>query len=221
MITEAQLRTLYCDCQLSMMETASRLKVTHATVLYWLKKYRISRRSWSESTYAKQNPNGDPFLIPEKLSSRRRELMIAGMLLYWAEGSKGGSAMRIANLDPRRLHLFIKFLRNICHVNEQRLFVYVRLHKQFSLAAARRHWSSPLSLAQSRIFVYPHTDARSKADKQWSRYGIATLEFHSTKLKRWLDDAIEGYIRQQLGNGMMRGRAPREARTATGVTPKA
>lgn len=66
-----KLRELYCDRRLSMMEVANEFRTTHAKVYYWLRKYGISRRSWSDSAYAKQNPNGDPFTIPKKFSYRQ------------------------------------------------------------------------------------------------------------------------------------------------------
>lgn len=214
MISEDVLIELYCKCQLSMAEVASKLRTTHATVLYWLKKHEITRRSWSESTYAKLNRNGDPFKIPEHLSNEQRELMVAGLLLYWAEGSKLRGSTRIANLDHRMLTLFARFLREVCHVEEKRLSLYVRVYRQFSLSEAKRYWSQLLSLAPSQVFVYQHSDKRSKLYKQWSKYGIATLEFHNTKFKLWLNQTIENYLEGfKLGhmnghNGALRAPGP-------------
>ena len=201
---ESLLRNLYCGRRLSMMQMAEALGTTHATVLYWLKKYGIQRRSWSESTYVKRNPNGDPFSIPFKLTRRQQDLMVGGLLLYWAEGNKRGSSLAIGNLDPRMLRLFLAFLREVCFVDERRISLFVRVHKQFSCSAARRFWSCQLGLPLARVFMYPHTDTRSKADEQWSPYGIATLQFSNTKLKAWLSTRIERYIERQLQGGPRR-----------------
>jgi len=184
-----------------MMEMAQELRTTHAIVLYWLKKHGIPRRSWSERTYCKLNPDGDPFAIPSRLSARQRELLNAGILLYWAEGKKNGGTIQIANLDARMLQLFVTFLREVCCVNERRLFLYVRVHRQYSLRAARRYWIRALGLRPANVLVYPHTDTRSDASKQWSRHGIATLNFNNTKLKMWLKQAIETYVERQLSDG--------------------
>ena len=191
-------RELYCDRRLSMMEVAGEFRTTHSRVYYWLRKYGIPRRSWSDSAYAKQNPKGDSFTIPGKFSHHQQELLKAGLLLYWAEGNKGKDAIRLANLDSRMLILFLEFLREVCHVDEKRIYVYVRVQKEFSLDDARQYWANILRLPASRIYVYPHTDKRSKLIQQKSRHGIATLEFHSTKLKKWLDVAIEDYIEQLM-----------------------
>ena len=114
-------------------------------------------------------------------------------------------SVRIGNLDGRMLKVFIRFLREVCHVDERRLSVYVRVYKQFSLTAARRYWSRLLRLPVRQVFVYPHTDKRSQAHRQWSRHGLAVLEFHNTKFKAWLDYAIEEYV-----NALVRGQGQTE-----------
>ena len=189
---------LYIAQNMSVAMMAKQLSCSQSKVNYWLRKYGIPRRSWSDSAYAKQNPKGDPFTIPGKFSHHQQELLKAGLLLYWAEGNKGKDAIRLANLDSRMLILFLEFLREVCHVDEKRIYVYVRVQKEFSLDDARQYWANILRLPASRIYVYPHTDKRSKLIQQKSRHGIATLEFHSTKLKKWLDVAIEDYIEQLM-----------------------
>ena len=188
-----------------MMEVANELNVTHAKVFYWLKKFDITRRSWRDSAYIKQNRQGDPFTIPDRFSSREKDLLAAGLLLYWAEGNKGKDAIRIANLDHRMLKVFLNFLREVCKVDDKRLFLYVRVYKEFSLEEARKYWSDFLNISPQKVSVYSHTDTRSKENKQRSQYGIATLEFHNTKLKRWLDTSTEDLIQKLLENNATPG----------------
>lgn len=193
-----QLRKLYCERRYSMMEVAKELNITHAKVWYWLKKFNIPRRSWKESSYIKQNFDGDPFQICESIGLEKRELFIAGLLLYWAEGTKGKHSLQIANLDHRMLAIFLRFLREICQIQERRLFLYVRVYKDFSLQDAKDYWVKFLNIAPDRVFVYPHTDKRSIKNRQWSPYGLATLEFHNIKLKQWVDTSIEELIQGLL-----------------------
>jgi hypothetical protein len=199
---ENQLRKLYCERRFSMMEVARELNVTHAKVWYWLKKFNIPRRSWSESSYIKQNFDGDPFQVCESIGLEKRELFIAGLLLYWAEGTKGKHSIQIANLDHRMLVIFLRFLREICQIRERRLFLYVRVYKDFSLQGAREYWTKLLSISSDRVFVYCHTDKRSLKNRQWSPYGLATLEFHNIKLKQWLDASIEKLIQELLESNL-------------------
>ena len=198
MLQQTDLEYLYNARRLSMMEIARALGTTHATVLYWMKRHGIIRRSWSESAYVKQNKKGDPFAIPTPLTQRQHELLLAALFLYWGEGSKAPGTLRIANLDHRVLQLFVTFLREVCHVQEERLSVYVRLYEGFDLHAARRYWANLLGLQERQVLTYPHRDSRSHPSKQWSHDGVATLEFHNTKIKRWLDDALDAWIKKLL-----------------------
>ena len=181
-----------------MTEVARTLGTTHAAVLYWLRKFGIPRRSWSESTYIKLNPGGDPFHIKQRLSASDRELSAAALALYLAEGNKHNGAVRIGNLDAEILRLFARFLREIGGVVEDRLSVYVRVNRPFSLKPAQRYWARKLNLQTKQVRVYRHTDHRSNPTRQSSSYGIATLEFHNVKFRRWLQEAMHQLIRRQL-----------------------
>ena len=184
-----------------MVQVADKLKIMPKKVEYWLEKYNIPRRSCSESAYVKQNPNGDPFKIKRRLNLQEKELLVAGLMLYWSEGSKAKkSPLQIANLDHRMLQLFLRFLREICRIDEARLRLYVRLYKIFDSKITKTYWSRLLDVPEEQVFIYPHTDTRSKASKQWSRHGIATLQFSNTKLKKWIDDTIENYLSKQVRN---------------------
>lgn len=201
MINKSLLYNLYSENKLSMVEISNKLRVTPKTVEYWLEKYDIPRRSCSESAYVKQNPKGDPFRIKRELNSKDKELLTIGLMLYWAEGNKNNKTLlQLVNLDYRMLQLFLKFLRGICKIDEKRLRLYVRLYKNFNKKVAKQHWAKLLNVSKEQIFVYPHTDTRSKVGNQWSEYGIATLQFSNTKLKKWLDNKIDAYINKQIAD---------------------
>lgn len=184
-----------------MHDIASKLNVTFPTVEYWMKKHNFRRRSCSDSAYYKQNPKGDPFDIKKHLNRKEKDLLSTGLMLYWAEGNKASKgSLQLANLDHRMLEAFAKFLREICRVHEERLHLYVRVHRNFCRIKAKRYWARKLKMSPKRIFVYLHTDTRSKIRKQWSQYGIATLQFHNLKLRNWLDDSIEKHLQKTLKN---------------------
>lgn len=192
---------MYDKKKLSMMEIADKLHVTHATIDYWMNKHAIPRRSCSESAYLKINAGRNPFKLKKKLDKKEKELLLTGLALFWAEGSKVfRGSIQLANLDHRMLEIFAKFLREICGIEENRLRLYVRVYKGFDIDNAKRYWARKLKMSTKRVFVYPHTDTRSKANKQWSKYGIATLQFHNVKLWEWLNKSIENYVEALLNN---------------------
>lgn len=174
------------------MDIAHQLNTTHATIYYWLKKHNISRRSWSESAYVKQNPDGDPFKINEKLTVREKDLLLASLMLYWGEGSRRNKySIQLANLDHRIVKIFVEFLRAICRIHENKITLYVQLYKKFNKKKAEIYWSKTLKIPISQIIINPHTDTRSKDEDQRSQFGIARIQIHNYKLKNWLDRQLE------------------------------
>ncbi len=192
---------MYIGRKLSAAEIATELKESFPKVLYWIKKHGISIRSCSERTYVKLNPGGDPFHPKERLTIRERELFIAGVSIYWGEGSrKVWHSVKVVNMDVRMLQVFARFLREIARVHESRLRLDVRVYHGFDKEIARRYWSKALKLKPSQVFICPHIDKRSNAIQQWSPYGIATLAVCNTKLKAWLDRQLEESIEQLMGS---------------------
>jgi len=195
MLKKKLLNELYYSKKLSMVDVAGSLLVTPATVKYWMQKYDFNRRSSSESAYVKQNPNGDPFKIKDKLTQKDRELLLCGLMLYWAEGSrKNQHVVQLANLDIRMVKFFMEFLRNICGVIEDKLCITVQLYRKFDKETTKSYWSRALGIPDRNIFVTIHSDGRSKPNQQWSRFGIARIEVRNVKLKRWIDGALEKYL---------------------------
>jgi len=186
---------LYKSRNLSMAEIAKELNITHAKVCYWFKKFDIKRRGPSEGSYIKQNPNGDPFKIKKKLTLKEKQLLLMGLMAYWAEGNKKNRHLvGLGNLDGRMIKLFLEFLRKICRIDETRVKLYVRVYKKFNRKKAFVYWEKLLGLSKNQIHVYLHNDMRSNPNKQWSKNGIAAIQVGNIKLKQWLDNAIEEYL---------------------------
>lgn len=195
MIRVQQLQKLYYDRKLSMWDVAKTMSITPRTVEYWMDKHNLRRRSGSESAYVKQNPNGDPFKIKNKLAKKDKELLLAGLMLYWAEGSrKNKHVIQMANLDYRLILLFIKFLRRICDVKEEKICLNIQLYRKFNKEETKNYWSRILKVSKRFIAVNIHSDTRSKPEKQWSKYGIARIEVRNVKLKQWIDKELEKQI---------------------------
>jgi len=76
MIAKEQLERLYSK-GFSMMEIAGKIGHSPSGIKYWMDKLNIPRRSRSEATYVKRNPNGDPFKIKNKLN--KNEILLKGL----------------------------------------------------------------------------------------------------------------------------------------------
>ncbi|MBI4668658.1 MAG: hypothetical protein HY747_05655 [Elusimicrobia bacterium] len=57
------LKELYYSRRLLMAGIAEKLNCSNHKVVWWMNRRNIKRRSRSEATYIKHNPDGDPFFI--------------------------------------------------------------------------------------------------------------------------------------------------------------
>lgn len=104
----------------------------------------------------------------------------------------------MANLDYKLILLFIKFLRRICGVKEEKICLNIQLYRRFDKEKTRNYWSEILGVPQRFIAVNIHSDNRSKPNKQWSEYGIARIEVRNVKLKQWIDGALKNYLNKWI-----------------------
>jgi transcriptional regulator with XRE-family HTH domain len=74
------------------------------------------------------------------------ELFVAGVVAYWAEGSKAkpwrqGEQVQFINSDPDMIRLFMRWLA-LLGVGCERLVFTVSIHESADVAAAERYWRS-------------------------------------------------------------------------------
>ena len=65
-----------------MKEISDKTGWKYEKIIYWMQKFNIPRRSRSEATYVKRNPNGDPFKIKKNLTKNEILLRGLGLGLY-------------------------------------------------------------------------------------------------------------------------------------------
>ena len=71
-----------------MMEISERTGCRYKEIVDLMKDYNIPRRNWSEATYVKRNPEGDPFKVKSRLNEKETELKGVGLGIYWARETK-------------------------------------------------------------------------------------------------------------------------------------
>ena len=125
-------------------------------------------------------------------------LYIAGCMLFWAEGDKTGSSVRLSNSDPEVIRLFARFLRECFGVEDERFRVYCHLFadhvskqrevEQFWLDTAEL---PPTALRKSMVNNY----SRSSQRKRFNRlpYGTCKLVVHSTEIVQTIYGSIQEF----------------------------
>lgn len=190
--SKTTIQKLYRDGK-SMAEVARILHCSVNTVVYWMKKYNIKRRSHSEATYLKENPDGDPFNIKKHRSKREQLLYGLAMGLFWGEGTKAiSSSVRLTNTDPAMIKLFRSFLLEICQVDLNKIRYSIVTFNDSIPAAASAYWAQELGISEGKFGTIVTIPPQGKGSyKKKSLYGVCSITVSNIKLKQWIMQQLE------------------------------
>lgn len=191
-LTKELLETLYLSGK-SMPEIATSLNCSINKVVYWMNKYGIARRSWSEAVYLKSNPNGDPFTILKTFSPETMLLYGLGLGLYWGEGEKTSKhAVRLANSDPFVIKAFRDFLITICKLEERKILYALICFNDSNPEDARTYWAKILNISGDKFGKITQIPPQGKGRyKKKSQFGVCILIVGNIKLKTWIIAELE------------------------------
>ncbi len=80
----------------------------------------------------------------------RRELWAAGLMLYWAEGSKSHQVC-LTNSDPNLVRFMMQWFREFCGMPEEKLRVRLHLHSGQNEHSMKRFWSGVTGIPLSQF----------------------------------------------------------------------
>lgn len=178
------IRKLYCDQSLSAKEVAESLGETTDAVYYFLRRNLIPRRSAREQNALRFARKPLSFKIKSNLSNFDTKLFVAGVALYWAEGSKwkGEKSVDFANSDSQMVVVFVRFLRQICGVNEARLRCYIYCYQNQNIEEIVRYWSE-LTNIPDKQFTKPYVRKDFKLSKSGKMpYGLIHIRYSDKRL---------------------------------------
>jgi transcriptional regulator with XRE-family HTH domain len=112
-----------------------------------------------------------------KLSNR--ELLIAGLALYWGEGSKKSRTIELCNSDPAAIQFFIAWLKKFFLIKNEDLRGYIginAIHKSRE-AIVKEFWSkiTGIPLAQFTKISYKKTKNKKVYENYDSHYGTIAI----------------------------------------------
>ncbi len=193
-ITQDQLVEMYSSGK-SMRKIASELNCSENTVVYWMNKYGIRRRNRSEAGYFQQNPSGDPFSIKNTFELDDFTVYGLGIGIYWGEGDKTSKhAVRVANTDPGLIRVFVKFLRQICRVREDKILYSIVSFHDSDIEVVRSFWSRELLVLPEKFGTIVQISPQGKGIyKRKSLYGVCTVHVGNIKLKKWILGEVERF----------------------------
>jgi DNA-binding Lrp family transcriptional regulator len=186
---------LYQQDNLSMAQIAEKLKLSPSTVRYWLDKNNVKRRTRSEAIndWYLTKFHKAPFQLKDRLSDSEQLLKVAGIMLYWGEGAKSGNVVKFTNSDPDMIKLFLKFLRNICGIDEKRLKALLHIYPDHNEKELLLFWIEETKIPKERFYKsYLHVGKKGTY-KQKSKFGTLTINYPDKRLLKLILGWINGY----------------------------
>ena len=193
-LNSEKIKSLYCDKEFDVKEIADKLGVSFWSLYNFMNKNNIVRRSPSEVNYV-VNKIKPQFKLKENLTVSEEKLKIAGVMLYWAEGTLKGNTVDFANSNPQMIKIFLKFLRDICGIIEERLRIYLYAYSYQDIEAVKLYWHKITKIHLNQ-FTKPYV---RKDNPNFSQrklpYGLIHIRYNDKRLLEWIRDSIFEYIK--------------------------
>ncbi len=137
-----------------------------------------------------------------KLSER--ELLIAGLFLYWGEGGKTEpTSTSLSNTDPTMLRFFMKWMESL-GVPRDRLRVHVHLYADMNVRAELKYWSETLGLPLSS-FTKPYVKTSNRSGLSYPQkftHGTCNVIYHNRDVSEYVLMALDYFRSEFMGEGV-------------------
>lgn len=194
-------KDLYLKNKWSVPKISKHLNISLFRIYRLFRVMGLKRRTPTESNRINYEVQKPSFVLKEELNSKNIILKILGISLYWCEGSKweGANQVDFANSDPKMIIVFMRFLRNICGVNEKKLRGSLYCYSNHNVKLLEKYWSriTGISLAQFQK-SYVRTDFRNDK-KHKMPHGLFHIRYADKKLVNLLKLWIEDYSNKWVG----------------------
>lgn len=129
-------------------------------------------------------------------SLTKRELFVAGVALYWAEGFKKDNLVGFSNSSPEMVMMFMKWLR-LCGITKQKLKFRVGVNEAYrdKVEEIGRYWKNTLGVKTSQFQkpFFQKVRWKKSYDNPSTYYGVLRIRVaKSTDFLRKIHGWIEG-----------------------------
>ena len=205
-----KVRDLYWNKQCNLEEIAENLGVSVWSLYRFMNKNNIPRRNRSDANYVGSKDKLH-FEIKDKLREKDKKLKIAGIMLYWAEGTKSRKSNMVdfVNSDPDMIKLFLKFLRQICGVKEERLRVYLYSYSYQKIDKTRNYWSEITGISKDQ-FLKPYIrEGNPNLSGRKLPYGLIHVRYSDKRLLElilsWIEESKSDILMEWTGTQVAKG----------------
>ncbi len=187
-----RVNTLYWEEKNTIEEIANKLNISYWALYNFMKRYNISRRDSSEANY-NFNRLKPQFEIRANLSIADEKLKIAGIMLYWAEGTLRGNTVDFVNSNPYMVRIFLRFLRQICGVDQKRLRLYLYAYSYQDMNKTKKYWHKVTRIPLNQ-FTKPYIrKGNLNISNRKLPYGLIHIRYNDKKLLKLIEGWIKDY----------------------------
>lgn len=181
--TVEKIKKLYYKDLLSMFEVAKQLGVSIDSIVYLMRKNNLQRRKFTEASKIVFKNKPLSFSIRNNRSAKDKELDIAGLMLYWAEGYKSEKSMSVdfANSDPKMVSVFMSFLRSLYNLDESRFRILLYCYSNQKIEPLISFWSK-LTKIPKKQFTKPYVRTDFRENGRVMKYGMIHVRYSDKKL---------------------------------------
>jgi len=179
---------------LSAQQIADHFSVSIHASYYTLRSLDVPRRSAEETNRIRFEAKPLSYNIKTELTEKEKQLKMAAVMLYWAEGYKvGKGTVDFANSDPDMVVIFGKFLSEICRVDRKRVRLHLYAYEGQDVENLMRFWCKLLKLPRDH-FGKPYVKKAAAPGPRGPRmlHGLVHIRYSDKKLFeqiiRWIDE---------------------------------
>ena len=122
-----------------------------------------------------------------------KELLVAGLFLYWGEGNKADrNTLSINNTDPSLIKFALFWMVKALRIPKNEIHVYIHLYSDMNIKKELSYWSKELSIPLKQ-FVKPYikNSKRSEIDQKGFGHGTCGIRIHDTVIKEHILMALK------------------------------
>lgn len=214
---------------LSLNEITSKLGVSKGSVSLWVRDVELTdeqkaglrdknpaynngagRERWRESCKSVWLARRKDYQEDGRRMAKSRDVdFIAGCMLYWAEGSKSRSTLRMTNTDPNMLKFFVVFLKKYFDIPNEDIGVTVRFYSKSGLSVdeVEKYWAEVLNVPKEcfKKAEVDHDKRPTSGQKIKHKFGVCAVQTGNVVVLQKIYGAIQeyiGFIDDRFGTGI-------------------
>lgn len=103
----------------------------------------------------------------------KKELFIAGIFLYWGEGSKQRGRVCISNTNPQVIQFALYWMTNVLEIPVEKLRILLHLYNDMDVIEETNFWSGSLGIDKKQ-FCPPYIKKSTRQSLSYKSFGHGT-----------------------------------------------